>query len=89
MQNASDVINDVLNNNQTNTLYLKIDCEGSEFEIFNSFGNYLPKQIKGVLMEWHFKEPLDIIDLLLKNSFKLVKFNLNTKSLTGLIYAFR
>ncbi len=49
---------------------LKIDCEGSEFEIFELFNTvkFLNK-IDMVLMEWHFKSPQRLIEILKNNNF--------------------
>jgi FkbM family methyltransferase len=69
--------------------FIKMDCEGSEFEIFESLnrnGNF-PEQIKGIIMEWHEKYPDEIYKLLLDWGFRL---HLNhSYRLIGTIVAFR
>ena len=85
---ATEILLNIIKENGDRTIVLKIDCEGAEFEIFNSFCKLkLPIQVKGFILEWHFSEPTIILQYLSKNGFKLVNTTLNSKS--GLIYAFR
>jgi FkbM family methyltransferase len=56
-------------------VFVKLDCEGSEFAIFKSLGRKgLLKDIRGFLVEWHKwwsadKSSADLIDPLLANEF--------------------
>lgn len=67
----------------------KIDCEGSEYDIFESLdqANFLRK-FKIIVMEWHEKGPQKLEDYLRKNGFTV--FSRRPKSKTiGMIYAVR
>ncbi len=88
IKDTSEVIAKVLEENGDASIYIKMDCEGAEFAIFDVLAKTtLAEQIKGMMIEWHFKEPDGIIQFLQDNSFKMIKTNLGPKS--GLIYAFR
>lgn len=67
---------------------LKIDTEGSEFDIIRSLDsrNMLGK-FHIIILEWHEKDPGDIISSLLKAGFKIISREASSKA--GLIYAFR
>jgi FkbM family methyltransferase len=53
--------------------YLKVDCEGAEFEIFNSLDqSFLQNKIKKVAIEYHSKTiKNDLLNLFLSNGFIL------------------
>lgn len=54
--------------------FLKVDCEGAEFDIIKDLENHsLIKKIEVLCLEWHFKNPKEIIDILQRNNF--VVFN--------------
>jgi hypothetical protein len=51
---------------------LKIDCEGSEYEIFDIIPDYIFSTIKKIHVEFHFndgKKVLSLIDTLIRNNF--------------------
>lgn len=56
-------------------LLLKIDCEGSEFKILNSFTNIIWDEIDIILMEVHGVNYEELIDLLNRKKFDV--FNIN------------
>lgn len=70
----------------TDKIIMKIDCEGSEYEIFESMDkNNLFKNIDIIMLEWHFKGPSQLLNILKKNNF--ISFLRNTADITGTIYS--
>jgi FkbM family methyltransferase len=70
-------------------LIMKVDCEGSEFEIIESLNKKnLLSQIDIILLEWHIKEPTVIINILLKAGFAIFSRD-NIKNTYGMLYAFK
>lgn len=69
-------------------LVLKVDCEGSEYEIVHTLekGGYLPT-ITAIMMEWHDKGPLEIVEALLKKRFVVFALNEDRAARTGMLYA--
>ncbi len=66
----------------------KIDCEGSEYDIFERIDKNLLKHVRAILMEWHKKGPTLLIQKLEENGFTTLSFN-PTSTKVGMIYAFR
>ena len=84
---ADEIIQSVIQLNPDTRFLVKMDCEGSEFDIFERYKNKLiPIQLFGFIIEWHYKNPQFIIDILVSNSFKVHK---TTKESLGIITAFR
>ena len=75
--------------------FLKMDCEGAEYSIFNSTADSIFDKITTISMEFHDLKDGDftaehIIEKLRKNNFRIVKFhydrttkNLNYGKLIG------
>lgn len=74
--------------NKTFKKFIKIDCEGSEYEILDQLDKeqYL-KFFDGLMIEWHDNSSLILEDILLKNNFLMISQYLTP--ISGLIYAFR
>ena len=88
VKSASAVLNDLMRQYPEYSFFVKIDAEGSEYPIFDSlFTGQLPHQVKGMIIEWHFKGPEMLEKKLLGAGFTLASLRLNVNS--GLIYAFR
>lgn len=86
---AADEVRRAKNDFPDHGLVLKVDCEGSEFEIIESLNKEkLLDQIDVILLEWHEKSPQVIVDALLKSGFVIFKKN-NFNSHIGMLYAFR
>jgi len=84
---GKELIESILKKNPSERCLVKMDCEGSEFEIFENYNNKLmPEQLFGFIIEWHFRNPQFIIDILIRNHFKI--HNTHNGKL-GLITAFR
>jgi FkbM family methyltransferase len=76
-------------NNTKHKIILKMDCEGSEYENFESLnkGGVL-KRIDYIMLEWHNKGPNYILDILKENGF--MAFALSAVNhICGTIYAVR
>lgn len=83
---ASDIVEEIVRENPGKRILLKVDTEGSEFDIFDSIGKTsLLEKIDAIAMEYH-RDPEVILDLLKRNYFKYV---MSGKIDFGMIYAFR
>ena len=87
IKKASVVLNEIFLTGPLDDFFIKMDCEGAEFDIFKDFiENGLNRQVMGFIIEWHFRYPQVIIDFLVKEGFKI---HVNDHSGIGLIIAFR
>ncbi len=87
LRSAIEVFDRILIENSEHSFFVKMDCEGAEFEIFESLETKsIPKKIFGFIIEWHGNSPQPIIDTLLQNGFKIQQTG---SSKIGLIVAFR
>lgn len=85
---ADETIHSIFDLYPNEKFILKIDTEGSEYSIFESlFRQELSRQVKGIMLEWHFNGFKRLEEPLLKSGFMLTSFSLGPDS--GLIYAFR
>ena len=68
--------------------FIKIDCEGGEYEIIEKLDreNYL-QFFDGLFIEWHDNGSLILENILLKNNFSMISQYLTP--ISGIIYAFR
>lgn len=81
----------IKNNNIQNIDYLKVDCEGSEYEIFESMDeNFLTNNIKKIALEFHHelkdKRVLRLSDKIRKAGFE-IKLDYADGGTTGMLYA--
>ncbi len=68
-------------------LIVKIDCEGSEYEIIKSLSDSdMLEYIDILFIEWHFQGPDILLKELIKNGFRCLCFNCAYE--IGMIYAF-
>lgn len=85
---ASDALKKIMNQHPNESIVVKMDCEGSEYEIIPELDKEnLISSISVFMIEWHIQEPSVIIQILLKNNFKLFKFN--DSASVGMIYAIK
>lgn len=66
--------------------FMKMDCEGAEYSIFNSTPDYIFDRITTISMEFHDLKDKNftvenIIGKLLENKFRIVKFHYETTSM--------
>jgi len=84
---ASDKFHQIFNEHPQDTFFIKMDCEGAEFQIFQDLSkNTLHDKIIGFIIEWHAKYPSEIVKILLDNNYKI---HLNGSMDIGLIIAFK
>ncbi|MCU0343785.1 MAG: FkbM family methyltransferase, partial [Ignavibacterium sp.] len=84
---ARVAIAEVIARDSDSQYFIKMDCEGAEFEIFENFlQELIPSQIFGFIIEWHQQDPRPIIDILVSNNFH-VQYRGSEE--IGLITAFR
>lgn len=81
--NATRPIEEIIDykEKENSTLLLKIDCEGSEYDIFNSFNSRIFSSIDIIMMELHGKNYQKLLDLLLKHEFMIFSINHNEHKL--------
>ncbi len=83
-------LNDVIKENKLEKIdLLKIDCEGSEYGIFNNLKEENLKRIKQIAMEAHYldenKNPLIMINYLRKNNFNVFSTKLKKNSSANIL----
>lgn len=72
IRDASAEITSIVDRIPDQSFFIKMDCEGAEFEIFETFASQqIPKNIVGFVIEWHEKNPKPIVKILLQNGFKI------------------
>ncbi len=87
LKSAPETLKTILENNDSKVI-LKIDCEGSEYEIFEALNKHgLMKKIDYIMLEWHFKGEQPLLDILEQNGF--ASFSRTIFYDLGLIYAVR
>ena len=75
--------------NHCEKIFLKIDCEGAEYEILPLLDKEgLLKNIDVIIMEWHFQPPEELLNILKKNGF-FAFCNHETHNEVGMIRAVR
>jgi hypothetical protein len=62
-----------------------MDCEGAEYEILKSLDKAgILKNVSAIMLEWHYRGELLVLDILRKNNF--VCFSQNSNASWGMIY---
>ena len=88
IKNASEILRPLFAKHKEN-IFLKIDCEGAEKQILPDLEKSgLIKKVDVIVMEWHFEEPTELVDLLLRNNFIVFRLNTVADEL-GMIRAYR
>ena len=91
IQIKGTTLKDIMQDNQiSNCNMLKMDCEGSEFEIIESLSDEEVLQIEKICLEYHIKDN-DSLNLdNLRNRLKKIGYNVNitpTNDFLGMLYA--
>ena len=91
IQIKGTTLHQIINENQiTNCNMLKMDCEGSEFEIISSLSDEDILKIEKICLEYHLKnDDLFLLDNM-KNRLKKLGYNVNikpTNNFLGMLYA--
>ena len=90
LTDASAALQEIRNLHPGTSLFLKMDCEGSEYEIFDKLDkDNLLQHFDGVLLEWHYKGPLPLTTLLKKNGFSYYSTGRPDAPDIGFVYAFK
>lgn len=86
-KSAGRVVRKIVNQNVGRKIILKIDTEGSEYDIFNSLEEYSCfDDVDAILMEYH-KGADELLNILRRHSYKII---LNgPKNAVGLLYAIK
>lgn len=84
-----ELLENVMDKHPNHTLFLKIDCEGEEYAIFESLKNTnLFHSINCMLIEWHEEGPEPITEILKLHGFQYLHIP-NELLNAGMIYAFK
>lgn len=92
IRDIREVVQEIFHNHPAEELFLKLDCEGAEYEILEKLHESgLLAKIKVIIIEWHFKGYQSLEKLLGANGFSSVVFPRPTKTISdmGMIYAFK
>ena len=90
VKSAAEALLPIFNSLATECVVLKIDTEGAEFDILESLDSAsLLKKVDFLMMEFHFRSPQPLEDILTKNGFVVIyKHIYHEKSQpSGLMYA--
>jgi FkbM family methyltransferase len=87
----NEVLKEVFENDFANEkIYLKLDCEGAEYEILQALSdNNELKYISVIELEWHYQGAKELMDILEKNNFQITFSDENINGYTGIIRAKR
>ena len=78
----------VVNENAGDLFFLKLDCEGAEYEVVQSLAEEnLLKEIFLIHIEWHYKGPEILKKLLVENHFNIIEEVKHSNNYTGLLKA--
>lgn len=88
LKSFNNVFKKIISENDHSQFVLKIDCEGSEYGVFEFLDLSLLENVKVILMEWHNNGPDEIEKVLLKKGFQVLSFNPKSKKV-GMLYAFK
>jgi FkbM family methyltransferase len=91
LRNAFQALNAIVETHPTETIVLKVDTEGAEFDIFRTLDEGgLLKKIDIVILEYHFQSPQELEDRLTKNGFVVFYKGEHKKGeRTGVLHAVR
>jgi len=88
-KSAAQILNKILDENKNVKKLLKLDCEGSEYNIIKNLAdNNLLEEFDIIIIEWHKLGPTSILEIFKDKQFYLLQIGKSTNS-TGFIYAFK
>jgi len=86
LENASDVINKVIKDNQNLKVVIKMDCEGAEYDILENLSmSGVLDCIDVLMLEWHDRGSIPVEELLVSRGFTVFSSKLSARA--GLIHA--
>ncbi len=87
LRGVDEVLSDIRARHKQKKLVIKIDCEGSEYEIIRLLSEKrLLKELDVIMLEWHTDGPNELIKILAGNQFTCFSFDSLRKDI-GMIYA--
>ncbi|MCB0472490.1 MAG: FkbM family methyltransferase [Flavobacteriaceae bacterium] len=88
IRRSSDVLSPIIKRHPDESIVLKLDCEGSEYDILDELSSsFVLKEIDILLIEWHFQGYEKLVKVLLKNGFGSIVHGKNTDDV-GILTAF-
>lgn len=88
IKRASPIIEQIISQNNEYKAFLKIDCEGAEYDIFKDFeATDILNKVDYIIMEWHNKGSEILEKTLVKYKFNYFSQDLGSNS--GMIYAYK
>ncbi|MEP6260722.1 MAG: FkbM family methyltransferase [Gillisia sp.] len=88
IKDVNNITSEIISERPLEKFILKLDCEGAEFEIIESLSiNHHLSKFEIIILEWHIKEPDELISWLLDANF-VIHRNMRNETL-GLLYAFK
>jgi len=88
LKKASEEIKRIVSENYNGMFFLKLDCEGAEYEVVQSLAEEnLLRKIFLIHIEWHYKGPEMLKERLLENHFEIIEEVRHSNNYTGLLKA--
>lgn len=88
IKDSTEILNKIIESNANNSIVVKMDCEGAEYEIFENIVNSkIIEKIDVFMIEWHDKGSETIENELKKYGFNY--FSRNLGPVSGMIYAYK
>lgn len=87
---ASLALEEIIDKNLDSEIVMKIDCEGSEYDVVESlYDKNILKRISAIMIEWHnFEKNKILFDLLTLSNFRILNTSPYGRNI-GMIYGFR
>lgn len=90
VKSITEIISDVIKRHPGSRLYLKIDCEGEEYNILESLNKSgIPGEIAGFIIEWHFRGSGPLVHILNNHRYTVFDTAIHDEAIYGMLYAFK